>query len=114
MIKPLLLVLTAIALAPAHAAEPTVQIFKARGSIQCEPGSGTAPETMRKVLEKAKIPVQSVSCGVDGLMHVAMCGAEDAGILIFHIAAHHTQAAAALGFKTLRELPNAQTIPCQP
>jgi len=53
--------------------EETVKVYKPLGSLQCGGGNITPPETMRKELLNANIPVRKVACGNDGLIHPSMC-----------------------------------------
>lgn len=110
----ILIALMAFTVTSAQAApvESWVKIYKAKGSLQCEPNTGTSPQAMRKELEKAGIHVQSATCGIDGLMHAAVCGGEDGAITIFEIPASQAAQTAKLGFKGLASLPDAKEIPC--
>lgn len=93
--------------------QPTVKIYRAIGSTQCTPGSGTPAKTMLNQLAARNIPVRAMSCGSDGNMHATVCGAADGSIRIFEIPANGLTAATALGFAPLSEIPNAQEVPCR-
>jgi hypothetical protein len=92
--------------------EPSVKVFKSRGSIQCT-GGGTAPEVMKNELITAGIDVRSFSCGIDGLAYPAVCGAPDGAINIFDIPQSMIAQAQSLGFASLTTLPNAQETQCR-
>lgn len=92
--------------------EPSVKVFKSRGSLQCT-GGGTAPELMKDELIAAGIDVGSFSCGIDGLLHPALCGATDGAINIFDIPQSMLAQAQSLGFASLATLPNAQETHCK-
>jgi hypothetical protein len=93
--------------------EPTLKVFKSKGSIQCEPQTGIPPETMRSELEKAGITVKSFGCGVDGLMYPAVCGGANGAINIFEIPQSKALKAASLGFRNMSELQEATETPCK-
>ena len=92
--------------------EETVKIYKPLGSVQCGGGDITSPETMRKQLLDANIPVRVVACGNDGGFHTSECGEPDGSINIFTIPKTKESKALALGFKLLSDLPNAKEKPC--
>lgn len=92
--------------------EPSMKIYKDLGSVQCEGGSITYPEEMKKILVSAGIEVRSLSCGLDGLFHPSMCGASDGRINIFEIPKNKLQTAVSLGFKDFSGLENAREIQC--
>lgn len=92
--------------------EPSVKVFKSRGSLQCT-GGGTSPQVMEMELIGAGITVRSFSCGIDGLAHPTVCGAPDGKINIFDIPQSQLAQAQSLGFAPLSTLPNAQEIQCE-
>lgn len=79
-----------------------VTVYKSRG-VQCAPLLPLAD--LQAPLTQAGIAVTSTSCGIDGYVHTAVCGAEDARIGLFEIAANDVSAAQALGFATVSNLP---------
>ena len=94
-------------------ASTPLQVFKPRGSLQCE-GRGTAPELMRAELERAGVRVLSAQCGSDGRMVPAVCGGATGEINLFEIDAEDAERARALGFAPLSELRGeAQVVPCR-
>ena len=89
-----------------------VSVYKYAGSVQCT-GGGNSLSEMGSQLTAAGIPVISSTCGTDGKVYAAVCGGSDGRIGIFEIAEHHSQAASAVGFASLSNLPDATNIPCQ-
>jgi len=108
----LLLVLSALAACGSDANPPASNmVFKSRGSVQCT-GGGTPPAVMSLELTNAGIVVLSSACGVDGLGHVAVCGAPDGAINIFEIPESQASDALSLSFFLLSTLPTASEVPC--
>lgn len=91
--------------------EPRVSVYKYVGSKQCS-GGGTPLATMMRQLSDAGIPAMNVSCGVDGRMYPAMCGAADGRIGILEVPEAKVAAAAARGFAPLSGLPEASKTVC--
>lgn len=106
----LLLAASACAAPPATPLAP-LRVFKATGSLQCGDG-GTPLPVMARQLGDAGVNVITSSCGRDGRMHPAVCGASDGRIAIFEVAAADAAAAAKLGFLPLAQLPDARPAPC--
>ena len=96
-----------------NTSEETVKIYKPLGSVQCAGGNITPPETMRRELLDANIPVRAVACGNDGLFHPGMCGEPDGAINIFTIPQTKTSKALSLNFKLFADLPDAKERPCE-
>jgi hypothetical protein len=92
--------------------EETIKIYKPLGSTQCGVSDITPPETMRRQLLDANIPVRVVSCGNDGAFHTQECGEPDGSINIFTIPNTMETKALRLGFKLLSDLPNAKEKAC--
>ena len=91
----------------------TTKVFKPRGSIQCELGSGTPPEVMRLELTNAGISVISQSCGfVSDVAIPAICGIGTGALNIFEIPEIQAQAAAALSFSPLSSAGSVSESPC--
>lgn len=99
------------ACAPMGSAAPGIDVYKYMGSKQCS-GGGIPLATMMRQLSDAGVPVKNVSCGTDGRMYTAMCGAPDGRIGIMEIPEHKVAAAAALGFAPLSGLPEATKTLC--
>lgn len=90
---------------------PGVPVYKYVGSKQCNGGGVTLAAMMRQ-LSEGGVPVMSVSCGTDGRMYPAMCGAPDGRIGILEVPDIKVAAAGALGFAPLSSLPEANKMPC--
>ena len=90
----------------------TIRVFKSLGSVQCA-AAGVDLRTLEKQLDDAKLKVLSSSCGSDGRMHAAMCGASDGRIAIFELSAKDAESAAKLGFNAIGALPEAKLLPCK-
>lgn len=91
--------------------EPRVSVYKYVGSKQCS-GGGTPLATLMRQLSDGGIPAMNVSCGVDGRMYPAVCGAADGRIAILEVPEAKATAAAALGFAPLSNLPEASKTVC--
>lgn len=92
--------------------QPTVKVYKASGSTQCNPGSGTPVKVMLDQFAAANIPVRAMGCGTDGAMRTTVCGAPDGAIRIFEVSVSDLNKAAAQGFLLLGTLPEARETPC--
>ena len=90
-----------------------VSVYKSMGSVQCKAG-GTSLSAMLRQLSDAGIAVRDASCGTDGRMRVAVCGAADGRIGIFNVAEARLPAATAMGFAPLDSLPGASSVVCPP
>lgn len=90
---------------------PGVSVYKNVGSKQCS-GGGTSLATMMRQLSDGGVPVMNVSCGTDGRMYPAMCGAPDGRIGILEVPEAKVSAATALGFALLSSLPEASKTVC--
>lgn len=91
---------------------PVTEVYRSLGSKQCE-GGGKSAAQLRTELEAAKVRVRETTCGHDGRMHPAMCGAGDGKIAIFLIAAQDLARARAAGFVPLADLPDARRERCE-
>lgn len=89
-----------------------VSMYKYSGSVQCT-GGGTSLSAMESQLTDAGIHVVASACGIDGKVYAAVCGASDGRIGIFEVSVAQAQAASALGFVPLSNLPSATTVACQ-
>ena len=90
----------------------TVKVYKSLGSVQCS-GGGVSLDEIKRQLKEAGIEAESANCGIDGNMHIAMCGAPDGRIAIVEIPESKAQVAAAVGFLPLKNLPDATEVPCK-
>ncbi|QJD58458.1 hypothetical protein HG264_05810 [Pseudomonas sp. gcc21] len=92
-------------------APQTVQVYKPTGAVQCgNPGATGA--TLALQLVESGVSVSDASCGHDGMMRIAQCGAPDGSIAVFAIAQRDLAKAQQAGFNPLAELPSAQLMPC--
>ena len=92
--------------------QQTVRIFKSLGSVQCS-GGGSDLAALSRQLATAGVRIESSTCGTDGRMHTALCGANDGRIAIFEVEEKDLQSAAKLGFASLTKLPEATSSSCQ-
>lgn len=74
-----------------------IKVYKADGSVQCEPGTGTKPEEMQKQL--GDIKVYSAENKHDGLIRIQVCGAPTGNCNVFEINESDFAKAEKLGFK---------------
>ena len=107
-----ILLLSAQTLAFADASEEIVKIAKSNGAVQCQAGHVGLLE-MQADLSAHQVRVLSRACGVDGLMHIASCGAEAGELNIFTIAKSDFAKSQALGFQALSDWPDAAETPCK-
>jgi hypothetical protein len=98
--------------ADSNALSRGVTLYNSFGSVQCT-GGGVSLEAMQQQLAAAGIQVLSANCGTDGRMYIAVCGAADGRIGIFEVPATQAEAALALGFAPLSNLPGATTGACR-
>lgn len=84
---------------------PPVDVYKYKGSVQCDFNSGTDYLTMNQNLINAGIYVYEARESTDGLAYTTVCGAADGVINVFRIFGDQLSEAQALGFKLLSELP---------
>lgn len=109
------IVLLPTQLAARPAPPPTthlVKIYKYQGSLQCQ-GGGLSLKQMRQQLLRAGIKAVKSSCGVDGMIYPAVCGAPDGKINIFTINSKSLVKAQSQGFDLLKNLPDAQSTNCK-
>ena len=106
---------TACAAAPPTATvkpdTPTIDVYKGLGRKQCEPGGETL-DTLRAQLTRAGVTPSAASCGTDGLMRIAMCGAGTGDVGIFTVRKADAARAANIGFRPLSDLRDAERTPC--
>ena len=101
------------ALGAACAAEaPPLSVAISLGTRQCAAG-GQQPEDLARRLTESGVRVLAQTCGTDGRMRPAMCGAADGRLAIFEIPAAQWTAAQALGYVRLDTMPDAQREPCR-
>jgi hypothetical protein len=88
-----------------------VKYYKSLGSVQCTGGGKSIGELEHDLLT-AGITITETTCGTDGNMHAAVCGAPDGRIGIFEIDPAQARAASVLGLAPLSTLPGAAEVPC--
>lgn len=89
-----------------------IRYYKSLGSVQCTGGGKSIGELEQELLVSG-ITVTQTTCGDDGNMHAAVCGAPDGRIGIFEIDPAQARAASVLGFAPLAALPAAAEVPCK-
>ncbi|MEH6387716.1 MAG: hypothetical protein V7772_07570 [Pseudomonas profundi] len=89
----------------------TIQVYKPTGAVQCGDSGSTAAKLALQLVESG-VSVSDASCGHDGMMRIAQCGAPDGSIAVFAISQRDLPEAQRIGFKPLAELPSAQLTPC--
>lgn len=88
-----------------------VSVAKSLGSVQCA-GGGQSLAALEGQLRDVGVGVVAGTCGHDGIVRPAVCGASDGRIAIVDIDADQLPAASSLGFVPLDNLPFAQRAPC--
>lgn len=89
----------------------SISLYKYAGSVQCT-GGGLSLLEMQRQLTDAGIQVFSASCGIDGRAYATVCGGADGRIGIFEVPLSQEQAASAIGFLPLSNLPAAAEVAC--
>lgn len=89
----------------------TVSVYKSLGSSQCT-GGGLTLSALQYQLAAAGIQAIAASCGLDGNVYPAICGASDGHIGIFTVPPQDVQLAVTLGFAALSTLPAAVPQAC--
>lgn len=97
---------------PAAEKGAVVSLYQYAGSKQCERGGKTL-DALRQELARAGVQARSAACGNDGRMYAQSCGMPDGRILVAEVPQSQVAAAARIGLKPLRELPEAVTAPCR-
>ncbi|HXU93087.1 MAG TPA: hypothetical protein VFP33_05465 [Gallionella sp.] len=103
--------LTACKVIESKPPDVSVSFYKYLGSVQCG-GGGESLQSMEQQLEDAGISVFTSTCGTDGNIHAAVCGAADGRIGIFVIPEKQAEAASALGFAPLNRLSAPTEVAC--
>jgi hypothetical protein len=100
------------AVAPAPAPDgDSLSVYKSLGRRQCEAG-GETPESLAAQLRAAGVEAIPAGCADDGMMYAAMCGGGTGHLGVLEIRAADAERAAKAGFRPLKDLPDAQRIPC--
>jgi hypothetical protein len=89
----------------------TTEVYTSAGSVQCSGGGATLAQ-MQGRLQAAGVEVAASSCGLDGNVQAAVCGAPDGRIGVFAVPETATPAASAAGFQPLSSLPRATKTAC--
>ena len=89
----------------------SVAVYRSLGRRQCEGGGETAA-SLASALRGAGIAVRVAGCGDTGQAVIALCGATTAEIGVFEVSADDVARAGTLGFRPLRELPDARRTAC--
>jgi hypothetical protein len=89
---------------------PQVQIYKYDGTLQCGLGQEIPLDEMAKELKGSGIEVLASRKGIDGLAHIAVCGASTGAINVFAIRRDVLPAAQKLGYRMLMSREMAQQI----
>lgn len=92
----------------------SVELFLSTGKRQCDATFNTQQQLARAVqaLERAGVKVLSASCGTDGLMHPAMCGASSGEVWIMSVSEVDAASAKRLGYQPITEQSQAHPSPC--
>lgn len=89
----------------------SLSVYKSLGRRQCEAG-GETPESLAAQLRAAGVEATPAGCADDGMMYAAMCGGGTGHLGVLEIRAADAERAAKAGFRPLKDLPDAQRIPC--
>lgn len=112
LLRAALLMLAVVPVAACASAPPkAVSVYLTLGSRQCQEGGRTVSD-VQKMLREAGIQVLASSCGTDGMMYPAVCGAPDGRIAIIDVPEGQVEAARKLGLSLLSERPHAQRVAC--
>jgi hypothetical protein len=95
------------------AAPPAVSVYKILGTRQCDSG-GTTAQALADTLRGSGVTLLALTCGSDGRMRPAVCGAADGRIAIVDLAQDQQAAAMAQGWALLTTLPDARRMACAP
>lgn len=95
------------------AAENNSKVYKAKGSIQCQPDSGTPLEVMQMELVNGGIDVVCAQTGSDGRVYAAVCGESSGVINVYEIRTVNLLDAEALGFASVMSLPEYVDQQCE-
>lgn len=89
-----------------------VQVYANTGAVQCA-GGGANVVDMAQQMRDQGVRVQMASCGHDGLLRTAVCGAPEGSIGVFVIPQADFHQATQLGFVPFAQLPDARVQPCK-
>jgi hypothetical protein len=78
--------------------DPSIEVAKYDGSLQCEMGRPVSLDEMEKELRAANIAVQAKAKKADGIRHPQMCGASAGTMNVYRINRSELEKARVLGF----------------
>ena len=78
--------------------DPSIDVAKYDGSLQCEMGQPVSLDQMEKELRAANIAVGARAKKADGIQHPRMCGASTGTMNVYRINTSDLEKARALGF----------------
>ncbi len=81
--------------------QPTVEVFRYDGSLQCDRGKEIPLSRMAEELKANGIEVKASRKGQDGLAHISVCGASTGNLNVYTIGKASLSKAQELGFKLL-------------
>ncbi len=91
--------------------QASVSVVKSTGSVQCT-GGGRTLAALQAELTGAGVSVSGASCGHDGMIRPAVCGATDGTVGIFEVPAAQRAQAEALNFTLLSAAPATVRSAC--
>src|SRR5207249_11962458 len=95
-----------------RASAQTIKVYKNTGAVQCGT-AGVSVEVMEETLTMNGIEVLSHSCGYDGYLRPAVCGAGTGLINVYEIETQFLQKAIDLGFGEIGKLREYRKTPCR-
>jgi hypothetical protein len=90
--------------------EPSVEIYKYDGTLQCGLGKERSLEAMAEELKAEGVQVIASRKGKDGLDHIAVCGASTGVINVYTVTRETAAIAEQIGFNPLVSRPLADAI----
>lgn len=94
----------------------TARYAKPTGARQCE-AVGNRARDLQAAVEQLKaqgVTVKSASCGHDGLMRVALCGAATGDLFIVEVQGVSDARMRQASYSPMRDWPQAREMPCAP
>jgi hypothetical protein len=79
-------------------ADPSIEVAKYDGSLQCEMGRPVSLDEMEKELHAANIAVRGKAKKADGIQHPRMCGASTGTMNVYRIKTSDLEKARVVGF----------------
>ncbi len=84
--------------------EPSMLVYKDRGTLQCEESTGLSPVDSEQSLLNANIEVGKTACGVDHFAYISVCGGPNGDIVLHKIGQSRLPYAEELGYKSVYTL----------